>query len=178
MAPAADHVPRLVDFAASETAMLSDPQRLGLRLLAGDLYEAIGKRCAEVSSRIRRCASFRDYAQSDLPNRFMPFDVAIESDQYLIARGAEPMFIPAAARLIGKVLVDAPLPPDEKQRRADYVDMARESGEALAAVGLLVGRPKRREAETRKAISEIDRAVRAALEMRAVLQLDLEDGDA
>jgi len=158
--------------------MLTDAQRLGIRIVCGDFYEAVRKHCVEVSSRIRRGGSFRDYPKPELDNRFIPFDVAIEADQFLIARNAEPMFVPMAARLIGKVLVDAPRSPDPRQRRADYCDMARETGEALAAVGVIVSRSKRKESETRRAIAEIDQAVQAALEMRAVLEAELETPDA
>lgn len=149
--------------------MLNELQRLeikGVTRLA--VVEAGGQENAANVTRIRRAATFSDYAHADRPD-VIALDVAIELDQF----NGNGRLIGKAADLLGFALFRRPSVALPASDEAGLLACARESTEALAAGWAALADGIRTDAERRHEIQQIDEAIASLLQRRAWLAGDM-----
>lgn len=152
--------------------MLTELDRLELKGVTRMSVTVAGgqENATNVSGRIERAATFSDYC-NPARKEIVALDVAIELDQF----NGKPMLIGKAAGMLGCDLVKRPRVMPAPGDMAGLCKMAKESSEAIAAVSEAFGDGRITPAERQHVRAQLDEAVVAYLEIRALL--DLQDGE-
>jgi hypothetical protein len=148
--------------------MLIDLQRRGLKVIVGLAVKLAGgqENAVNVTSRIQRHATFSDYGNTRLPDRHVPIDVAVEIDQF----NGKPLVVKAMAQLLGFWLTPIPSVAVTGSSMGALCCVAKEAGEAIAAISEFVDAGGTMEADRKKkVVREVDDAIEALLAVRARL---------
>ena len=127
---------------------------------------------AIVSGRIKRHSAFSEYANSDVAERVMPIDVAVEIDGF----NGNARIVSAMARQLGFIAIKAPSVALATCDVTALCRMATESSEAVAEFGKARADGVITPAEAKAVRQQISEAVVAFLELDARLAL-VERGD-
>lgn len=118
---------------------------------------------ANVSDRIKRAASFSEYANLELDDRQMPIDVAVEIDSF----NGNHRILAAMAAMVGCFVVPMPGVAAADSTETGLLKVAKESTEAIAA-GWAARADGAITANERAAVGkEIDEAIVALMALRA-----------
>lgn len=148
--------------------MLIELQRRGLKVIVGLAVKLAGgqENAVNVTSRIQRHATFSDYGNTRLPDRHVPIDVAVEIDQF----NGKPLIVRKMAELLGFWLTPIPSVEVSGSTMGALCRVAKEAGEAIAAISEFVDAGGTMESDrVKKVVSEVDDAIEALLAVRSRL---------
>lgn len=157
--------------------MLTDIERRGLKAVVTlAVKEAGGQENCAGLGRIKRPAAFSDYGNRAVEDRHIPLDVAVEIDRF----NSNGRLIRAAARLLGFLLIPMPRRDDRLTVVQAAVEVAKEGSEAIAAVAPYLSPDSRLPAPSASmrahSLRQIDEAIEAMLNIRALLDPPQDDG--
>lgn len=148
-----------------------DYRRWLKKIVKGSVRKAGQEALASISTRIQRAAAFSDYGNTELPDRHMPIDVAIEVDAY----NGDQRIIEAMARLLGCIVVKLPASSLLGSKLGKLTgDAMREVGDVFSKLGEILDDRKITLAELGEFEREADEAIARIVALKLQVKAETE----